>query len=218
MIEETKTKIEKILNKSQASFDWDFDESDELYDLDFLVSFDETKTLDEIRDCVKTVRDNILDLGNVDVTILQDQLEDAYEIALEEGTSVWIDFYIDIINPNHWIWFNVGQKGDFYVQWQCAVINRNFDARTILFESCEWDENGENPKTVWVTADEFRMMPKSVAPSFIDLEKVARAVRDDFYYGEEQYLGHNNWTYIYALFDMGNLNEYGLGENLWEDE
>ena len=201
MIEETKTKINGILEDSNV-VDYYVDETDELYDLDFVVTFDNSKSLEDFENEIKEVRDKILDLGNVCVTILDGQVEDNHN-----GDWNGVDFYIDIIDPNHWIWFNIGQKGLHNVQWQCAVINRNFDPRTIRLES---DDD-------WATADEFKTMPKSVAPSFSDLEKVARGVRNDFYCGESQYMGHKNWTYIYALFDMGDLNEYGLGRNLWED-
>ena len=121
-----------------------------------------------------------------------------------------------VILMNLVVWFNIGQKGCHYVQWQSAMINGDFDADSIRVESCYFDEN-DNPVTEWVTLEEYGdMMPRSVAPSFSDLQKVADAVRLEYETGEEQYMGHKNWTHIYAIFDMDDCNEYGVGKTVWE--
>jgi len=213
MINEVKTQIIGILKNMDVVVDYDIDSEDETWNLDFLVRFDAHKSFERVEEDIKAVRDKILDLGNVEVYLVDGQAEDFY--LCDDIEELWIDIYVDVINPNHWVWFNIGQKGDHYVQWQSAVINRNFDPRTIRLEQYKCGEDGLGHYTEWVTLDEFECMPKSVEPSFNDAEKVADAVMRDFHGGEEVYVGHNNWTYIYNLFDMGNKNKWGLGEPLW---
>ena len=115
-----------------------------------------------------------------------------------------------------YVWFNIGQKGLHGVTWQCAVIRDDFDPSTIRFEDCEWDENNE-PIEKWVTKDELSYkLHDSVAMSFEDLNRVATWVKNNYETGEDQYVGNNNWTHIYNVFDMDNVNEYGVAEGLWD--
>ena len=117
---------------------------------------------------------------------------------------------------NKWVWFNIGQKGLSGVTWQSAVIKDNFDPSTIKFEDWEWDNNGE-PTEKWVSKEELSYsFHKSVAMCFKDLNKVAEWIKTTYETGQEQYVGYNNWTYIYNVFDMDNVNEYGVAKGLWD--
>ena len=114
---------------------------------------------------------------------------------------------------NKWIWFNIGQKGSHFVTWQCAVIKDDFDPNTIRFEDIVEDENGIR----WVRKEELSCpLHRSVVMSFKDLDKVAEWVKTTYESGEEQYVGNNNWTHIYDVFDMDIVNEYGVGKSLWD--
>lgn len=117
---------------------------------------------------------------------------------------------------NRYLWFNIGQKGMHNVTWHCAIIKDDFDPSTILFEDCEWDENG-NPTTVWVHKDEMDCkMHHSVEMSFEDLDKVAEWVKESYEIEEDVYVGDNNWLHIHDLFDMDRTNEYGVGLAVWD--
>lgn len=122
-----------------------------------------------------------------------------------------------VINmSNKWIWFNIGQKGMHYVTWQCAVIKDNFDPNTIKFEDCIWDKDN-NPKIIWVTKEKMNCkIHKSVEKQFEDLDKVAEWIKDTYKSEEDQYVGNNNWTHIYNIFDMNDINEYGIAKALWD--
>lgn len=119
---------------------------------------------------------------------------------------------------NKWIWFNIGQKGNHGVTWQCGVIKDNFDPETIKLDTCKWDENNE-PHTIWVKKEEVNhKIPSSVAISFENLEKVAEWIKQNYETGEPVYVGHNNWTHIYDVYNLDNVNEYGVAIGEWEDK
>lgn len=113
---------------------------------------------------------------------------------------------------NNVIWFNIGQKGDHYVTWQCAIIEDNFDPNTILFEDYKWGEDGA-VEEIWVPKDKLSYkLHKSVEKAFENLEKVAEWIKINYETGEEVYVGHGNWTHIYEVFDLDDTNEYGVAK------
>ena len=128
-------------------------------------------------------------------------------------------------NKNCYIWFNIGQKEiSLYssrvksrthgVTWQSAVINLDFDVSSIRFDTCEWDEN-DNPIEKWVPIEELDYkFHHSVEKSFTDLNKVAEWVKESYEIGEDIYVGDNNWLHIYNIYDMDNVNEYGVALGL----
>lgn len=117
---------------------------------------------------------------------------------------------------NKYAWFNIGQKGTHWVTWECATINLDFDPSSIRFETEVYDEN-DNPVEKWVRKENLNhKLHRSVEKSFEDLDKVAEWVKDSYETGEDIYVGDNNWLHIYEVFDMDNLNEYGLGKPLWD--
>lgn len=126
------------------------------------------------------------------------------------------DLYYQRDHTNKWVWFNIGQNGDHFVQWQDAVINASFDPESIRFEG--WEDLGtEFPKTVWVKKDDDRLiMPKSVEYCFDDLEKVAELVEKSFWAEENVNFDGTNSVHIRAIFDMDDVNEYGVGKTIWE--
>ena len=111
-----------------------------------------------------------------------------------------------------WLWFNIGQKEDYYVTWQCCVINENFNPKSIKFQDYKWDNEG-NYSSKWVKKEDLSYpLHKSVKSAFNDLEKVAEWVKTVYETGNDLYVGTSNWVHIYEIFDMDNLNEWGLGE------
>lgn len=113
---------------------------------------------------------------------------------------------------NNIIWFNIGQKGDHFVTWQCAMIEDNFDPNTIRFEDWVWNENNE-PIQKWVKKEDLNVkLHRSVEKAFEDLDKVAKWIKINYETGEDVYVGGRNWTHIYEVFDMDNKNEYGVAE------
>lgn len=119
-------------------------------------------------------------------------------------------------NKNTYAWFNIGQKGTHGVCWECAVINLDFDTSSIRFETCDWDENN-NPTNKWVVKEKLNhKLHHSVEKSFEDLDKVAEWVKDSYEMGEDIYIGDDNWIHIYNIFDMDNVNEFGVAKGLWD--
>ena len=120
---------------------------------------------------------------------------------------------------NNIIWFNIGQKGDSFVTWQCAIIEDNFDPSTILFEDYVEDAEGY-PKSIWVKKEDLPYkLDKSLEKSFEDLNKVAEWIKINYKTGESVHTEGKNWTHIYGVFDMDNKNEYGLGQPVhWAGE
>ena len=115
-----------------------------------------------------------------------------------------------------YVWFNIGQKGMHDVTWQCAVIRDDFDPNTILFEDWDWDEDN-NPIEKWVRKEDLSYsLHRSVAMSFEDLSQVAEWIKESYECGEDIYVGNGNWTHIYDIFDMNNVNEYGVAKALWD--
>lgn len=111
---------------------------------------------------------------------------------------------------NNIIWFNIGQKGDHYVTWQCAIIEDNFDPKTIKFEDWVLDKDG-NPQQVWVPKEEISCpLHKSVEKSFENLDKVVEWIKQNYETGESVYAGYGNWTHIYDVFDPDTTNEFGV--------
>lgn len=53
---------------------------------------------------------------------------------------------------------------------------------------------------------------KSVEKQFEDLDKVAEWIKINYETKEDVYVGNNNWTHIYEIFDLDNKNEYGIGK------
>ena len=120
------------------------------------------------------------------------------------------------MKENKWIWFNIGQKGMHYVTWQCAIIKDNFNPETIRFQDYEWNEKNK-PIEKWVPKEKLNVkLHPSVEMSFKDLNKVAKWIKDTYESGEDQYVGNNNWTHIYNVFDMNDVNEYGIAKALWD--
>ena len=118
-------------------------------------------------------------------------------------------------NKNTYVWFNIGQRGLHGVTWECAVINLDFDPSSIRFQDYEWNESNE-PIEKWVSKEDLKgSLHKSVAMSFQDLSQVAEWVKESYQLGEDVYVGNDNWTHIYNVFDMDNVNEYGIGIPLW---
>ena len=127
------------------------------------------------------------------------------------------DLYFQEDHSNEWVWFNIGQKGDYFVTWQDVIINGDFDVASIRFESCEWDENG-NPSTIWVKKDDDRMIPlhSSLSSCFDDLEKVRRLVIKSYFEERDVHVEGRNSLHIRDVFDMDDVSEYGVGRALWE--
>ena len=132
-------------------------------------------------------------------------------------SKVLVYIHWELKNMAKYIWFNIGQKGLHMVTWQTAVIRDDFDISTIRFVDCDYDENN-NPIEKWVSLDEMSYsFHESVAMSFADLNKVAEWVKTSYENGgEDIYVGNNNWVHIYNVFDMDDVNEYGMAKALWD--
>lgn len=126
------------------------------------------------------------------------------------------DIYFQDDHSNEWVWFNIGQSGDYHVQWQCATINGNFESDSIRVESCEWDEN-DNPIEIWVKLDDPRViMPRTVDGCFDDLDRVAELVEKSYWAERDVHVEGRNSLHIHDIFDMDDVNEYGVGKALWD--
>lgn len=122
------------------------------------------------------------------------------------------DLYFQDYHRNEWVWFNIGQSGDYFVQWQDAIINANFDSDSLRVESFDDDGN-----TIWVKPDDPRaIIPKSVDGCFDDPEKVAELVEKSYWEERNVHVEGRNSLHIRTIFDMNDKNEYGLGRDMWE--
>lgn len=122
------------------------------------------------------------------------------------------DIYYQGDHTNEWVWFNIGQNGDYFVQWQDAVINARFDPESIRLEACDDSEN-----EIWVKPDDPRViMPRTVDGCFDDLVRVAKAVEDSFWAEHDMHFEGRNSLHIREVFDMNDVNEYGVGKTIWE--
>ena len=144
-------------------------------------------------------------------------LLEVYEMSTGEFYAKWElpirkSFYHRKDHTNEWVWFNIGQNGDYFVQWQDAVINGNFDPDSIRLETCDDSEN-----EIWVKPDDPRViMPRTVDGCFDDLVRVAKAVEDSYWKEHDVHFEGRNSLHIREVFDMDDVNEYGVGKSLWE--
>ena len=122
------------------------------------------------------------------------------------------DIYHQEDHSNLIFWFNIGQKGDSGVQWQNAIINGDFDCRTLKLQS--YDNDGHE---IWVKPNDPKaIIPKSVEGCFDTCWKVAKAVEDSYWSETDVHFDGKNWLHIYACFDMDDVNEYGISKDLWD--
>lgn len=130
--------------------------------------------------------------------------------------SIRQDLYDQDNHSNEWVWFNIGQDGDHMVQWQCATINGRFDPKSIRLQ-CWDDGDTEFPAEAWVKPDDPRaIVPKSVDGCFDDLERVAELVEKSYWLERDVLVEGRNTLHIYGIFDMDDVNEYGVGRALWD--
>lgn len=117
---------------------------------------------------------------------------------------------------NKIVWFNVGVGNAHWSIWQTCICDGNFSPESFRFESCKWDENGENPETIWVTREELNhTLPRETLRAFENIDELLIEVEDACLCRHD--VGFRGAViHVYDIFDMDDTNEWGYGKPLWD--
>lgn len=114
------------------------------------------------------------------------------------------------------IWFTVGNNGTSYVYMHSGVIDADFNPDSLLFENQEFDEETGEWETTWThdvpdyCYERIRLICKSKGLiSAIESAYIRRTHKS-------QPITHDIGVCIKGVFDMDDVNEYGVARNIWD--
>ena len=126
------------------------------------------------------------------------------------------DRYYQENHPNLKIWFTVGDDGDHYVSMHSGVIDNDFNPESLLFENATYNEETDQWKTTY-NPEVPSYVPDHIA-RLCNKETLVPALQRAY---NSEYpsvsLTKGQGVIIKGVFDMNDVNEYGVAKDLYDD-